>query len=269
MGNIASWSSVIPSGTSQLRDFDDLYRSDKSVLESGIDTEHYFDNGSAASVGVHRLGSARVHVGAQSAVSTTGDSGRLMWTTDWEQMYVLSSVSSVALPSLRTANTWVGRQSFSTGITLTGSQIAFPASAIPSTDPNTLDEYKEGSWTPGIAFGGAATGITYSEQIGTYVKVGKFVFCRGSIHLSDNGSATGTMTITGLPFTALSASGAGSVTFSYQANISGAGALMGLIAGGTTAIIRFATATGATLMTDTNTTNSTELEFTIVYQAAS
>src|SRR5665647_161935 len=52
----------------------------------------------------------------------------------------------------------------------TGGQIPFPATQNPSSDPNTLDDYEEGSWTPALKFGGNSVGITYSagNQTGQY-----------------------------------------------------------------------------------------------------
>lgn len=82
-----------------------------------------------------------------------------------------------------------------------GAGITFPATQSASTDANTLDDYEEGSWTPGLAFGGASVGITYSSQVGRYVKVGRSVFVCGSWILTNKGSSTGNAAITGLPFT--------------------------------------------------------------------
>ena len=50
--------------------------------------------------------------------------------------------------------------------------ITFPSTARPVTDTNTLDDYREGTWTPTPSgFGG--TGITVS---GNYTKIGKRLF---------------------------------------------------------------------------------------------
>jgi len=66
---------------------------------------------------------------------------------------------------------------------------------------NALDDYEEGTWTMGIAFGGASTGITYIANTGTYTKIGRQVTVNGYVLLSSKGSSTGSATITGLPFT--------------------------------------------------------------------
>jgi hypothetical protein len=99
---------------------------------------------------------------------------------------------------LKTLNTiGVGNATPSTS----GAGITFPATQSASTDANTLDDYEEGSWTPVLAFGGGSTGITYSSQQGNYTKIGNRVCISGRIGLSNKGSSTGAVTITGLPFT--------------------------------------------------------------------
>jgi len=86
-------------------------------------------------------------------------------------------------------------------VNLTGGQIAFPAAQAASANANTLDDYEEGTWTPVIAFGGAAVGVTYGVQVGAYVKIGKVVFFTCRLVLSSNGTSVGAATIGGLPFT--------------------------------------------------------------------
>lgn len=79
--------------------------------------------------------------------------------------------------------------------------IAFPATQAPDAGANVLDDYEEGSWTMGIAFGGGVTGITYDINTGYYTKIGNIVIISGRIQLTSKGTDTGTAKITGLPFT--------------------------------------------------------------------
>lgn len=72
-------------------------------------------------------------------------------------------------------------------------QLKFPAAQYASSDANTLDDYEEGTWTPSL--GGNAT---YSVQTGTYTKIGRVVFFRGSIVVNVLGTGSLT-TISGLP----------------------------------------------------------------------
>jgi len=63
---------------------------------------------------------------------------------------------------------------------------------------NHLDDYEEGSWTPGIAFGG--TVATLSEANGAYTKVGRMVTLNGHIAINTLNGGSGAAYFTGLPF---------------------------------------------------------------------
>ena len=86
------------------------------------------------------------------------------------------------------------------------SGITFPATQVASSDANTLDDYEEGTFTPGITFGGASVGMT-GTFAGRYTKVGRAVTINGIIALTAKGSSTGIAKISGLPFTSANASG--------------------------------------------------------------
>lgn len=88
----------------------------------------------------------------------------------------------------------------STRINLTGGQIAFPATPVPSADANTMDDYEEGTWT--VILGGAdgTSGQTYTDQLGSYLKIGNTVWIAGDATLTDKGTITGQLQIQGLPF---------------------------------------------------------------------
>ena len=66
---------------------------------------------------------------------------------------------------------------------------------------NQLDDYEEGTWTPGLEFGtGGTTGITYTTQSAFYTKIGRTVNIIWRIYLSNKGSSSGHAALTGLPF---------------------------------------------------------------------
>jgi len=99
-----------------------------------------------------------------------------------------------------------GAASFSAGVGISGatapaSGIEFPATQVASASANNLDDYEEGTWTMGIAFGGGSTGVTYSNNSGTYTKIGRQVTVNGVFLLSNKGTSIGSVRITGLPFT--------------------------------------------------------------------
>ena len=75
-----------------------------------------------------------------------------------------------------------------------GAGITFPATQSASSDVNTLDDYEEGTWTPSL--GGTAT---YSQQAGTYKKVGGLVYVSAIIQVATLGTGSSSQ-ISGFPF---------------------------------------------------------------------
>jgi hypothetical protein len=76
-----------------------------------------------------------------------------------------------------------------------GAGITFPATQSASSDANTLDDYEEGTWTPSV--GGTST---YTQQKGSYIKVGRLVTVSFDMEITLLGTGS-TTTISGLPFT--------------------------------------------------------------------
>ena len=154
-------------------------------------------------------------------------------------------------------------------LTLTGGKIAFPATQSASADPNTLDDYEEGTWTPTLTFGAASVGMTGSF-LGTYTKVGRLVTLFFRIVLTAKGSSTGLALIGGLPFSADSLNYiAGSVSF--YSNMASIPTQMTLLGASTTTVQpRYQGGGGAVLSatTDVNYTNTSELRGVIHYNAA-
>jgi hypothetical protein len=81
-----------------------------------------------------------------------------------------------------------------------GGGITFPATQVASTDSNTLDDYEEGSWTPGQ--GGGLTVVGTFSSAGRYVKIGRVVTITGYVQGSTSVSfASGSAVIANnLPF---------------------------------------------------------------------
>lgn len=78
--------------------------------------------------------------------------------------------------------------------------IQFPATQVANAGANVLDDYEEGTWTPGLTFGGASVDMTFANQVGRYTKIGRAVIINGILTLSAKGSSTGAARVTGLPF---------------------------------------------------------------------
>ena len=130
----------------------------------------------------------------------------------------------------------------STAVPSSGTGITFPATQSASSDANTLDDYEEGTWTPGV--GGTAT--YGGDTGGRYVKVGKSVTIWGKIQISSIGTGS-TTTISGLPFTAqnsgLEANGASGYYAGTAVNVI---APMSVIDAGTALLRFYSTTTGGT-----------------------
>ena len=65
---------------------------------------------------------------------------------------------------------------------------------------NALDDYEEGTFTP--AFTNIGTG-TYNTQQGFYTKIGNQVSCHIYLNIGSQGTASGNITVSGLPFTSI------------------------------------------------------------------
>ena len=64
-----------------------------------------------------------------------------------------------------------------------------------------LDDYEEGTWTPGIYGTGTAGNHTYAQQNGQYTKIGDEVHLQGYVQLSALGTLSGNVKLSGFPFT--------------------------------------------------------------------
>ena len=87
-----------------------------------------------------------------------------------------------------------------------GAGIDFSATSGTGTS-ELFDDYEEGTWTPQITFATAGDlSVSYSEQNGSYVKIGKLVVvrCRFVTSTFTHSTASGNVHITGLPFSAAS-----------------------------------------------------------------
>jgi hypothetical protein len=105
------------------------------------------------------------------------------------------------------------------GMLYANSGIAFPASQSSSADPNVLDDYEEGTWTPFWGSESTAPTVTYNTQLGRYVKIGSVVYFSVRLISSGSSGGTGNLTLDGFPFVSGpygdAAPGFVSISFSY------------------------------------------------------
>jgi hypothetical protein len=100
---------------------------------------------------------------------------------------------------------------------VTGDGICFGSDTATA---NALDDYEEGSWTPAFTgHQGSAGSVAHSVQEAFYTKIGRLVTCQFKMTLSNRGSWSGEVRLTGLPFTASETlPAAGSVSL-HQVNV--------------------------------------------------
>lgn len=133
-----------------------------------------------------------------------------------------------------------------------------------------LADYEEGTWTPTFTGSGGSIGATaYTSRSGTYVKIGRMVHVRGAVTMSNLGSWTGKLLLTGLPFTA-AASVYPVVDVGYtNAYATSVVSTSGYINGSGSQIIFTHRTAASTASTDTSVTDwsaTTEISFSASYQ---
>jgi hypothetical protein len=99
--------------------------------------------------------------------------------------------------------------------TTSGSGVTFPATQSASSDANTLDDYEEGTWTPTWVGDVTNPTVTYSEQFGSYTKVGRLVTYALRLVITARSGGSGNLNINGIPFSPTTAAVSGTVSFSY------------------------------------------------------
>lgn len=96
--------------------------------------------------------------------------------------------------------------------------IQFPATMIPSADPNNLDDYEEGVWSPSL-YGSTTVGTwtpSATQTGGYYIKIGKLVYLFINLNGSLSGAA-GDLLIGNLPFSRSTPNAANGWNASYSA----------------------------------------------------
>lgn len=147
---------------------------------------------------------------------------------------------------LATAQTFSALKTFSAGI---------------SFGDETLAAYDVGTWTPDLRIGGVATGITYSTQVGDYVRIGALCFVRFEVTLTSKGASTGNVDIYGLPVAAATVN-RGGLVLEYTANLASVTATLYARLALTTARLSAATAD----LTQANLNNNSVIRMWGVYQ---
>lgn len=166
---------------------------------------------------------------------------------------------------LRITNT--GNIKFATS----GTGIDFSATSDASgMSSEVLDDYEEGSWTPDVTNGG----VSWGNQTGHYVKIGKQVTAQFWLQASGTSSSSGGFSIEGLPFASgpYSDRNTGACRAYSLANFTGQSGVMYWMGGTTTSINIVAVnangLTAAGLLNHNVWQNGAEIHCTIHYQTA-
>jgi hypothetical protein len=69
-----------------------------------------------------------------------------------------------------------------------------------SVTSKTLDDYEEGTWTPTVTRTSTAPSVSYTQQVGGYVKVGRLIYCSFDLTTSSVSGGSGNVLISGLPY---------------------------------------------------------------------
>ncbi len=133
---------------------------------------------------------------------------------------------------------------------------------------STLSSYVDGTFAPLLTIGGSTTGITYTvAPSGFYSRIGNIVTCSIVAVLSSTGGLTGTLLITGMPFTSRTATNISFIgqltgTFTYAGNF-----IYTRMGSATTTLQlnQNTTVTGITALNNTNISNTTDFYITATY----
>lgn len=135
------------------------------------------------------------------------------------------------------------------------------------TPTNQFRDLDTGTFTPVVSFGGASVGITYTTQLGKYTRVGNVVTYTIQINLSSKGSSTGSMQISGLPYTSISGI-TQSANPGFATGIVTATSIGGWITTGSSVIqLQNSQVNYSATLTDANVSNTTVMYFTGSYLA--
>jgi trimeric autotransporter adhesin len=138
--------------------------------------------------------------------------------------------------------------------------------AILNRGASTWGAATEQAWTPALALGGAATGMTYATQGGQYFTVGYLVVASFNLVLSAKGSSTGVMTLS-LPVASGSGNRIGIGLISSYSNFTSVTTVpwINIPASSSTGSCLIAGSATTTAIQDTNLANNTALAGLLVY----
>ena len=155
-----------------------------------------------------------------------------------------------------------GATSFSEVLRITSGGLAIGGTGA----ANTLDDYEEGTFTPAWT-GGYSSAPSYSEQLGTYTKIGRLVQVQIRIAVSSGSRGGSALTLANLPFTSRSANPAGGGFTVYQNNFHSADDYYPRVDQNST-IMRFHEENGTVVNANELDADNYEIEMIMIYESA-
>ncbi len=133
---------------------------------------------------------------------------------------------------------------------------------------NTLNSYTRGNWTCTITGSGSNPTVTYTDNSGTYLKIGRLVWAEMFIRVNTISGGSGNVVLNGFPFTTSASSARAAVTVS-GITFTGAPYIF-MNSNATTAGVQFSTSGSTpTALAVSSLAASSYLQFTVIYEASS
>lgn len=191
--------------------------------------------------GTNYRNAAQIVVQVDNAVGTGDMPGRIVFSTTSDG----ASSSTERMRITSAGNVLVGTTSTTAngGVLQVSNGITFPATQSACADANTLDDYEEGTFTPTIVGATTAGTGTYTAQVGRYTKIGRAV--KFTVYLLWTAhTGTGTMSVSGLPFTATSAANTPASVVTSNITLPVGTICAALISNSTTSVSLYSSPTG-------------------------
>lgn len=118
-----NWGESSPANSDNLGLGAQEIRSLKTAVRTGLDAEHVWSSTGGAGTGIHRAGSARAFVGAESLVSSADTDGRLYVSSDRSRLFHVGSTGTMFLGGAQSLQILSGN----------GNLDGFMAAALPQT----------------------------------------------------------------------------------------------------------------------------------------
>lgn len=245
--------------------------SGRSVIRSSIDGDFSFTNnagtsfnklnfgGTSASFPALRRNAAEIDVILADASNWAGiNAGQ--FKVGASNQFLFANTNSPANPAD------AGLARVSAGVIKPTNGSSGDGAILFNTGGTPLTNYTESTCTLGVSFGGGTTGITYGTRTCNYTRIGNTITLTARISLTAKGSSTGQMKITGLPVAINGTAAAGFLLLAHVTNSTHTGYVAAQPDSGATTMSIFIENNGATsTYTETNASNTLDMQFTIQY----